>query len=229
MPKATFFQTIFCILLFICNPLNAVEQELADHLKKNSFNLEIFELAFCLPEILSIIESEPETYEVLEKRINRSFSQETNENTRFIFSMEYKFLQKMLQENQLLKKEFPIGFQKLSKLKPSLIDSPPASFSNIFNSYIEFPEQVDNICLILLTANEDCRAFQEIENNRDANWKFSNWLEYGFDEFRFFPGTLDKAKGILNDRIINYILENPVCHDQPLVKRSVDMISLFQK
>ena len=68
-------------LLIGCNAQteNQMNKTVVDILKQNKLNLEIFELSFCLNEILYIIENDSNYYKIWEDRINESFHSKIKE------------------------------------------------------------------------------------------------------------------------------------------------------
>jgi len=220
--------TIIFSFLFIFEGCNAqkdnhLDEEVINFLKESKFNIEIYELAFCTKEVLYLIESDSSFKNMFQERINNSFENDISEELRNIHSIEYRFFKdRMVKDSN--SNEFPKGFRYFINIQPNITQNIFVDFAVPFKAFIEFPEQVDDICLIMLLGDIECKYFQDIQQDKVALWKFNNWIEYGFEEFRYNPGTSHKVKGIINQRIINYILENKQCQDQTLVERSIKKI-----
>jgi hypothetical protein len=225
MKKIVFILAIISLVMR-CNAQSElnVNNAVIETLKKDRFNFEIFELAFCLNEIFSIIENDSTYYNIWASRINQAFNNKQKEELLYVHSIEYKFLKYMMSENISLKGVYPNLYIKLQQIKPVLTAKEFPNFSKVFNDYIEYPEQVDNICLILLICEINCQVFDDITNDKIALWKYNNWINYGFEEFRYYPGTLNNGKKAINNRIINYIMNNKHCQGSPLVNKSFIMI-----
>ena len=146
----------------------------------------------------------------------------------YIHSLEYSLFEKRMGDNQTLKNDYPIAYKKVQNYKPPVKSREYSSFSEPFKVYIDYPEQIDNICLIMLVCRINCDFFDDIQNEKMALWKFNNWIEYGFEEFRYYPGTLNKGKGIINNRIIDYIMEMKYCQQHPLAQKSITMIKTIR-
>jgi hypothetical protein len=195
------------------------EQCVAERLKKDNFNLSFYELSFCINEIYHILENDTAYCRVWENRINRL----QTSNLNYLKKIEYGYFDKMHKENPY-KTNYPkaVSFIDFSLVKINI--EKITDFAEIFSDYIEYPEQVDDACLIMLVCDMDCNFFTKIQNDEIAFWEYSNWLEYGFEEFRYYPGLSTRANQIINDRIINYILNKKDCLDQELVQKSISMI-----
>lgn len=207
-----------------------INEELVDVLKKDKFNLEIYELSFCLDEILYLIENDSNYFKTWKERVNKSFDPKLKKEVLYIHSLEYDFFKLMILENSALINFYPNAYKKIQEIKPTPIAITNSKFSEVFKAYIEFPEQVDDICMVMLVCKLNCATFNDVQNDKIALWKFTNWIDYGFEEFRYYPGTLNEWKGIINKRIINYILKSNNCVDHPLVSRSIALFnSMIEK
>jgi len=217
------FSFLFMFIGCSAQSQNHVDETVINLLEDSKFNLEIYELAFCTKEILYLIENDTTLYNLFQERINKSFRNTIKEELLYIHSLEYELLKDRIITNSN-EEEFPQGVKGFKNIHPNTIQKVVSDFAVPFKAYIEFPEQVDDICLIMLLSDIDCKYFQDIQQDKIALWKFNNWIEYGFEEFRYYPGTLEKGKGIINKRIVNYIIQNNSCKEYPLVKKSTEMI-----
>lgn len=225
MKKALLFIALISLIMS-CNAQTerTVNKEVLDILMKDKFNLEIFELSFCINEILNIIENDSSYYKILNDRISKAFDNNKKEEILYIHTVEFEFFQQMIKSNASLKNKYPDGYWKIQQIKPTLLSKTYSNYSEVFKAYVEYPEQVDNICLIMLTCKIDCKFFDDVQNDKIAQWKYNNWLDYGYEEFRHYPGTLNAGKGNINNRIIDYILKTKNCQDNPLANKSIEMI-----
>lgn len=220
---------LFCIVGITITLLEircqaSYNKEVVELLKKDKFNYEIYELAFCINEVSHIIEQDTNYLRVLDQKIRIAADNNIKPELLYIHLLEIDFFKKMLDENNV-KDKYPKAYSDFQKILPSKKSNITTSFTKIFNSYIEYPEQVDDICLIMLTCNLNCKAFEDIQKDKTSVWKYNNWLDYGFEEFRFFPGKTSKAKNIMNNRIIDYILKSEKCKDNNLVIKSKAMLT----
>lgn len=202
---------------------NFVDESVVDILKKTDFNMELFELAFCINEIHYLVESDSVYYELLKKRFSRFSSIIEEDALKYMHILEYRLFKQQL-DIVLLNKGCSVSlkdFQKIGEASSESIDT--TDFSIHFKSYIEYPEQVDNACLITLLSDVSCDYFSQIQDDKIALWQFNNWLDYGFEEFRYYPGVLKDGLGVINNRIIDYILELEHCPNQKLVHKSKAM------
>lgn len=197
---------------------------IVDYLKKNKFNLEFYELSFCQNEILFILEQDTGYYSIWEKRIQTEIKDSLDANAFYIHSKGLNFFKEILVTSEL-HNVYPFAFKFiLESLNFNITLKKVNDFSEVFKSYIKYPEQVDDICLILLVCDFNCDFFKEIQSDKIANWKFNNWLEYGFEEFRIYPEKTIKGKREITERLISYILTNYKCMNQPLKQQSIEMI-----
>jgi len=201
-----------------------VNEYIVKSLKENKFNFEIFELAFCLDEIFFLIENDSTSFDILIERINNAFNVPQKEEIKYIHSLEFDFFREQLIRKIDLKIKYPETYSRLEQTNPEIANNYSNNFAEIFKSYIEYPEQVDDICLIMLICNIDCKYYDNIQNDKIASWKYNNWIEYGFEEFRYYPGTLLEEKRVLNNRMFDYIVKTSNCRDILLVDRSISMI-----
>lgn len=208
---------------------NQVNVKIVDILKKDKFNMEVFELSFCIEELLYIVENDSSFFRMWADKIDNSFANTIKDEVLYIHSIEYNLFKMRLNEESDLKNKYPIAFKRIKNYEQNITPKYYENFSNPFKVYIEYPEQLDDICLIMLLSNIDCVFFEDIQNDKVAFWKFNNWIEYGFEEFRYYPGTLNKGKGIINNRIIEHVLESDKCQYNSLVKNSIIMIKKIKE
>jgi hypothetical protein len=189
-----------------------------DELKRCDFNREFYELAFAIPEIYYMLETDTSCQEKWGNRI-RLF-QRFKDKMGVLQKMEYTFfIQKQREFLNDNSKKIPLVYDT-DMTKTEVVEN----FGKIFLDYIEYPDQVDAACLIILLCSKDCRLFTEIQNEKYALWNYNNWLEYGFEEFRYYPGMSKKGNQIINNRMIDYLLNNKHCFEQELVHKSIVMI-----
>ena len=203
-------------------------KQLVVMLKNNNFNLEIYELTFCLNEILYILENDSTYENVFSKRINEAFENRLNESTHFFNAMEYNYFKKVLMQQNVYANIFPKGYRFLCNLNPPVKKS-NISYLEAFKNYIKYPEQVDDVCLMTLIYKNKPEIYDSINEDNIAKWRINSWIEYGFEEFRYYPGILNKTKKILNDRIIDFITLEQQSNPHLLVKKILEMISLNEK
>jgi hypothetical protein len=205
---------------------NESNLDIVKMLKSEKFNLEFYELSFCIEEVLNIIETDSSFCNIWDARIAEGFSKRLEDEIIYIHFKELEFLKYKLNSDENLKLKYPYAYEYVIKSIDINIDLKKGmhNFPEIFNTYIKYPEQIDDICIIMLICDFDCMVFKTIQNDKISNWKFNNWLEYGFEEFRYFPSTQNQASNILTNRITKYIIENPKCINKPLVIKSIEMI-----
>src|SRR5690554_876959 len=227
MRKLLMFLGVFCFYPAIGNidmhRDNFVDKSVVDILKKTDFNMELFELAFCINEIHYLVESDSVYYELLKKRLSRFSSIIEKDELKYMYLLEYRFFKQKLNE-VFFNKGCSVSLIDLQKFGEPLAESiDTTDFSVHFRAYIEYPEQVDNACIITLLSDVNCDCFSQIQDDKIALWQFNNWLDYGFEEFRYYPGVLKDGLGVINNRIIDYILELEHCPNQKLVHKSKAM------
>lgn len=220
MTKYLLFLMILTLSTIGCSQNSTADNSIIEYLKKNNFNLEIYELAFCVEEILYILDEDTSYIRKLEEKIGSSFTKRNNSSQKY-----FHFKELQLLKNKFRLKDADLG--DIIFLESTQYNNPYESYAELVNNYTEYPEQIDDIFLIFLVCNFEEKAWNDIMNNKIAYWKFNNWIDYGFIEFRYYMGTKNAAKGILNERIIEYIQKNETNHK--LVKRSLDMFNTVQE
>lgn len=207
-------------------PDDELNLEVVEMLKFQKFNLEFYELSFCIDEILNIVENDSSYCEVWDARISSGFVRTLEDEIIYVHLKELDFFETNLLSDKTYKTKYPFAFKYiLNSLEINIdVKKGVSNFHKILNVYVKYPEQIDDICLISLICNFDCMVFNDIQNDDISNWKFNNWLKYGFDEFRYFPSTQDSANIILTNRISNHIVKSSKCKTEPLVIKSIKMI-----
>ena len=200
-----------------------IDDEIVKMMQKTKLNLPLFELAFVLPEFSYTIEND--TTGLFDRRIKNSFSAKLSPEVRYIHSLELRFLLSRFKEDSLIKKEeFPKAMEKLLSIDSLVQVRPNKDFSKIYREYIQYPEQVDNVTIITLLAAENCSYYESISSDKLAMYNFNNWLQHGFNEFRYYPDSKDPIKKRINDRIVSWIIQNKKCTDNPLIIRAKEMM-----
>jgi hypothetical protein len=202
----------------------AQDVSLADYLKQEKFNVELYELAFCLPEIFTIIEDDSTHRSRFKKRLQRAFNSKLSTSQLYFHQLELR----IMLENVDKLNDVDEKYQKsLAVIREFYSDSHAnkAEFSSsIFRNFIEYPEQVDDACLILLLSNTKDIQWSALEQDKGAMIRFANWINYGFEEFRYYPSTLRSNKLIITNRIIADVCARNRESKNPLVIRSLRMI-----
>ena len=193
--------------------------DVVNRLKKDNFYLEFYELAFCINEIHFILENDTSYFNVWKNRIE-NFSKHELSYLKKIGCQFFSDMQNNNPDNQYYSRA--VKFVQDNQLKIGI--EKPVNFAQDFRRFIEYPEQVDDACLIMLICNIDCYYFIEIQNDEIALWRFNQWLEYGFEEFRYNYSLLDKSRRMITNRIIDYIVNKNDCEDKDLVRKSKKMI-----
>ncbi|MEQ8880634.1 MAG: hypothetical protein RLQ12_13420 [Cyclobacteriaceae bacterium] len=225
MKKKLLFKSLILFLTFHTNcqvPMDSMDNGIIKMLEKNDLNIQLFELAFALPELAYIIEND--TTDLFEKRIQNAFRENLPHDTKYIHSLSLKFLISRFRLNQEIALSFPLAFQKVIMKDSILINQPNKEFHEIYKSYIKYPEQVDAITIITLLEVENCEIYNSIENDELALYYFNSWLEYGFDEFRYYPDSENPSKKLINDRIVNWVTEHSNCPENNLVHKAKIMM-----
>lgn len=221
--------TLVVLLITFCNQIingqnNTREPQIIDLLKENNFNLEMYELTVCINELFYIIENDTNQFYAFQNRINHAFDKSFSNETKFIHFIEFENFKHEILINDTLKKLYPDSFSKILNLK---IDFYPRNieYLNAFKNYIEYPEQVDDICIITLLYKSDNATLDSIMNDKIAFWRFLSWLEYGFEEFRYYPSINVKSKSIITDRLIFKIKSKNQDSDHEIVRKTFEMIN----
>lgn len=207
-------------------PDDELNLEVVEMLKLQKFNLEYYELSFCIEEILYVVENDSSYSEIWDARISSGFVKTLEDEIIYVHLKELSFFEANLLADKTFKTKYPSAFNYiLNSLDINMdVKKGVSNFSEIFNVYVKYPEQVDDICLISLICNFDCTIFSDIRNDDISNWKYNNWLKYGFDEFRYFPSIQDSAHNVLTNRVSNFIIKNSSCKTDTLVIKSIKMI-----
>jgi hypothetical protein len=196
----------------------------ADYLKKEKFNLELYEISFCVKELLAVIENDSVYRNAFEKRILRAFDKRLNEAQIYFHMLEYDFLRKQILSVENVKELYPKSTYLVDKMRPSVRTFTFNSFAVAFQNYIEYPEQTDDACIISLVSELPKQIWSEIEADKLANYRFNTWLEFGFEEFRYYPGTKSVAKSTINNRIVSFVNARHNGSSTPLVVKSLKMM-----
>jgi hypothetical protein len=205
-----------------CSPA-PYDSTLASYVAKENFNLQIYELAFCVEEVVAIIENDSLARKTFEERINRAFDSRYNNAQIYIHKLELNFFSQQSKKIISLN-SYPNSSLLFDKMVENNKSNNYEKFASQFPEYIESPEQVDDACLIALISDLPNTAWRGIESDKLAMYSFNNWINFGFEEFRFYPGTKSKPKEILNKRIVDYVLQKHAKSSEPLVIRAVRMI-----
>ena len=212
---------LFCYIFQMASFAQEYDFDVINILKRDNFNRSFYELSFCINEIHFILENDSNYFDVWKKRVQQI---QTHENElSYMKIIEYLFFNEM-QKNNPDNKYFPRATKFVQESQIKLNVDKPSNFARVFIDYIEYPEQVDDACLIMLICNPDCDYFTEIQNNEVSLWLFNNWLQYGFEEFRYFPALSNRGKMVITNRIIDYIFDKKDCIDKELVQKSKEMI-----
>jgi len=196
--------------------------EIVEMLTKNKLNLELFELAFVLPELAYIIEND--STGLFDQRIQNAFNPNLSAVSQYVHSIELGFLLSQFAADISLKSAFPVAVKMALQKEVFIREKSDDDFSVIYKEYIQYPEQVDDISLITLLTSKDCRLYENIAGDKMAMYNFNNWLEYGFDEFRYYPDSKDSINLEINNKLVDWIMTNAKCPDNPLVRRSKKML-----
>jgi hypothetical protein len=226
LSKSSYLVVVF-ILSGCLNQATAIPPDpvLKDYVKKEKFALEIYELSFCLEEIADILEHDTSYNILFEKRLKLAFDKRLNKSQLFIHNKEMGLLRKSLANLKSGETIYPKAYKIMNKLFEGHNSSDFNNYSEPFKAYIEYPEQVDDICLVtLITDSPNNQAWEDIQSDKIALIRFNNWIEYGFEEFRYYPGLSSKPKSILNTRIVNFIFNKRKDDKNPLVMKSLKMI-----
>lgn len=201
-----------------------IEQSIVDLIKENNFNLEIYELSVCINELFYIIETDSSKFLDFEIKMEKSFDKSLSLATKNIHSIEFKNFKKQIINNDSLQIKFPHAYMKISNYQIKYIPN-KLDYLNSFKNYIDYPEQVDDICIITLLYNSNSSTLDSILNDKIAFWRFSNWIDYGFEEFRYYPNLSNKGKEIITNRLILYIKKINKNNNHYLVQKSLESIN----
>lgn len=174
------------------------------YLKKNKFQLELYELSFCGREILKLLENDSLSRTFFEERINRVNNKHFDKYEKFIQNKELKILFDSLL-NVKNNKKYVKSTRFIRSIKDDFNFSKEQIFldySEPFIGYVKYPDQIDDICLFTLINGDDGEVFRKLLRNENVSYIFNNWLKYGFIEFRGFSKE-DTPKNEITDRIIN--------------------------
>jgi hypothetical protein len=199
-----------------------IDKQVVEMLKANKLNLQLFELAFVLPELTYLIEKD--TTGLFDKRISNAFASNLSIDVKYIHSLSLDFLVSKIKEDDSLIKAFPDATEKIIRKESYIIRKPEKSFSEIYKSYIKYPEQVDDATLIILLTANDCQIYESIASDEVALYNFNNWIEYGFDEFRYYPDSENPISKRINDKLANWVIEKANCSDNVLVIKAKAML-----
>lgn len=202
---------------------------IVEHLKKEKFNLELYELAFCSRELLQILEEDSMARNEFMKRIERAFDERLSQSQLYFHQLEYDLLSGQISEDKDVKLSYPKALSLIQKLAPEKLSYDYKGFATHFQNYIEYPEQTDDACIIALVTNLPKTIWKEIESDKLALYRFNTWLEFGFEEFRYYPGLKSTIKSTINDRIISFIKEKYSVAHHPLIAKSLDMINSMEE
>jgi hypothetical protein len=223
---------ILLIGLFIDSSINSaqinkldIDQQVVSYLKKNSLRVELFELSFCVKELVYILDQDTSYYKKWDELINILFDKRHKSEELFVRIKEITFLRNRMLNDSSLVSLYPKAYQYLLSKIPTQNININKKFNEIFKICIDVPEKVDYMCLVSLICDFNESIFIDINNDKIALWKYNNWLEYGFAEFRYYPGILNKSKGIINQRIINYISEKYKESKNPLIIKTLGMFN----
>lgn len=220
---------MFLILLLegISTPCysSTYDSVVAAYIKKEQFNLELYEISFCAKELLEIIEKDSISRNAFEKRISRAFDKKLNEAQVYFHTLEYHFLQKQVLALENVRHLYPQSLSLIEKMAPSEKKFDFEKFSIPFENYIEYPEQTDDACLILLVSGVPDEVWSDIQSNELAMYRFNSWLEFGFEEFRYYPGTKSVPKSRINSRIVHFINERYDQNTNPFIVKSLKAIN----
>ncbi|GCC53323.1 hypothetical protein SanaruYs_35660 [Chryseotalea sanaruensis] len=201
------------------------DSALMEYIKKEKFNLELYELSFCTEEVLKIIESDSTYQNDFIKRINRAFDKRLSESQRYFHTFEYVFFLNQISTIKNYKIIYPKSLLIIENLQPLKRDYTFKNYSFPFQNYIEYPEQVDDACIISLITDLPSTVWSDIERDKLALYRFNAWLEFGFEEFRYYPGTKSKVKSTLNKRIVDYISSKHKNSSMPLIVKALKSIN----
>jgi hypothetical protein len=206
-----------------------IDVQIMEYLKKERFNIEITDLSFCIDEILFVIEKDTSYKNIFIKRINESFDKGLSNATIYVHKKVFESFMDTIKSLKYFKNNYPKAYEYIIHINPFIKEITFNSFTDVFKAYIEYPEQVDDICVFTLLYKSDNKTYEGIEKDKVALWRFNTWIEYGFEEFRYYPGILNKAKGKINERIIEAIIRKQGINSNQLVKKSLEMIKNVEK
>ena len=217
--------TLFLGGVVISCDASTYDSTVAAYIKKEQFNLELYELSFCAKEVVGIIETDSVYQKAFEKRINRAFDKKLNAAQIYFHTLEYDFLRKQVLALENVKQLYPQSISLIEKMVPSGKTFTFTNFSAPFQDYIEYPEQTDDACIITLISHLPRKVWNEIQSDELALYRFNTWLEFGFEEFRYYPGIKSAVKSKINSRIVIFINEKNKGNTEPLVIKSLKTIN----
>lgn len=201
------------------------DSDIIAHLKREKFQLELFELSMCVEEIFQVLREDSTYHRFWIKRMERVYDKRLTEYERYLHSIELNFFlnqceqigNKYKSEHSFLKKYIP---QYQTKNLPNVAES--------FYNFIQYPEDIDPACLIILICFPES-ALNDIA--RDAKYlkQFNNWIEYGYDEFRDGFSQRNPAKRKINNRLIDFIIDKYSNSSHSLAQESISMLKGMRK
>lgn len=197
---------------------------LVDYLKQEKFNVELYELAFCLPEIFSIIEDDSAYRSRFKKRLQRALNTKLSTSQLYFHQLELRIMLENIDKLKDIDKKYQKSFAVIREFYSDSLSNKAEFSSSIFRNFIEYPEQVDDACLILLLSNTKHSQWSALEQDKGAMIRFDNWVKYGFEEFRYYPSTLRSTKLIITNRIVADVRTRNRGSENPLVIKSLRMI-----
>ncbi|MDR1225471.1 MAG: hypothetical protein LBK47_01050 [Prevotellaceae bacterium] len=197
---------------------NTVDMGIVEYLKKAQFNMLLVDLSFCVEEVKFILTTDSTYIPIWKERIERGFNNQSN----FLRKLEYALFQKQAESY------FVATSLLYNTLDVSKVQMTDQQYIQDFLNLIEYPDEVDHACVVLLLCVEKCEIFNVIAEDKAANRQFKKWFDYGFEEFRYYPGLSNSATIKINNRIIKHLKDRQTCQNK-VVKEAFAMMEKVQK
>ncbi len=205
-----------------------ISEDIKYYLKKNKFQLCLYELSFCTKEIMPMLENDTLSRKYLKKSLSQSFDSRLDKVELFI---NYKQSQVLFDSLAILKyqKIYPKAYTFVMNLKKTIpiINENFGDYVQPFVKSIKYPDQVDPICNFYLVYYNEEKPFDEILKNNEALYYFNQWLKYGFIEFRGYSQKTTPQNEI-SDRIMLRIKINHQNQKNELLKSTLTIIKKLQ-
>jgi hypothetical protein len=215
--KNTFL--ILAASILFTNGAAQTDSKITNFLKSESGGIEIFELAFCADELKAILDNDTSFTSTIKKRLGRRFDPRLSESIRTVHQLELVFLKNV---SPALNAS-PQFKNAISHFDHDKRINAISEYTRLFKAYIEYPEMVDNAFIILLLISTNENLWVSIEQDKTLHFHFNNWIRYGFEEFRYFPGTKSQAQEVLNTRIVSFLRQKYINSKNPMIIRALEM------